>query len=333
VLPAGLLHGACQLRPIPANPDVTSLSGIPEYAAAASPCDIDSPICRAPDKESDRNTWPPALPKAARLPINRCNLPAAILGGLTFQGAPAALAIDGVSALHRPLFDLLDDVEEAAERAPRFTHYMAAHFHLEHPELAGLTAGRQKTRAKASYLRVVRGWAFDPDGREAAVLKGWVESRFGLMPRHHGESLREAGSPAWQRYVEMRAAGLYGTNALEEQLDLLYAYGQYELARQFPQRSHVRLYRGVNRFADHEVIACNEEKSGTATGERIVLLNNVSSFSSSRERAGEFGDTILDVDVPVAKLAFFSRLLPGMLKAEDEYVVIGGLYRIRMATI
>ena len=45
------------------------------------------------------------------------------------------------------------------------------------------------------YLRVVRGWAFDPDGREAAVLKGWVESRFGLMPRHHGESLREAGSP------------------------------------------------------------------------------------------------------------------------------------------
>jgi NAD+--dinitrogen-reductase ADP-D-ribosyltransferase len=59
----------------------------------------------------------------------------------------------------------------------------------------------------------------------------------------------------------------------------------------------------------------------------------VSSFSSSRERAGEFGDTILDVDVPVAKLAFFSRLLPGMLKAEDEYVVIGGLYRVRMATL
>ena len=62
------------------------------------------------------------MPKAARLPINRCNLPAAILGGLTFQGAPAALAIDGVSALHRPLFDLLGYIEDAGERAPRFTN-------------------------------------------------------------------------------------------------------------------------------------------------------------------------------------------------------------------
>jgi len=61
---------------------------------------------------------------------------------------------------------------------------------------AGLTGQQSKSRAKASYLRVVRGWAFDPDGREAAVLKGWVESRFGLMPRHHGESLREPGSAA-----------------------------------------------------------------------------------------------------------------------------------------
>lgn len=276
---------------------------------------------------------PPTLPRSARLPINRCNLPAAILGGLSFQCAPTALAIDGVSALHRPLFAMLNDIDAAEERAQRFAAYMAAHFHLGQPEHAGHIAGRDKTRIKASYLRVVRGWAFDPDGREAAVLKGWVESRFGLMPRHHGESLREAGSPAWQRYVEMRAAGLYGTNALEEQLDLLYAYSQYELARQFPQRDHIRLYRGVNRFGDHEIIAGDEAGSGKAAGERIVLLNNVSSFSSSRERAGEFGDTILDVDVPVAKLAFFSRLLPGMLKAEDEYVVIGGLYRVRMATL
>jgi NAD+--dinitrogen-reductase ADP-D-ribosyltransferase len=315
------------------NPDVASLSGISESTTTASPCDIGSPLCRAPDKESDLTPPPPGLPKTARLPINRCNLPASILGGLTFQSAPAMLAIDGVSALHRPLFDMLDDIDEVTERALRFTGYMAAHFHLVHPEEAGHTAGREKARVKASYLRVARGWAFDPDGREAAVLKGWVESRFGLMPRHHGESLREAGSPAWQRYVEMRAAGLYGTNALEEQLDLLYAYGQYELARQFPQRMHVRLYRGVNRFGDHEIIAGDDAKPGTAAGERIVLLNNVSSFSSSRERAGEFGDTILDVGVPVAKLAFFSRLLPGMLKAEDEYVVIGGLYRVRMATL
>ncbi len=36
-------------------------------------------------------------------------------------------------------------------------------------------------------------------------------------------------------------------------------------------------------------------------------------------------------DVPLPKLAFFSQLLPGMLRGEDEYVVIGGLYRVRLA--
>ena len=272
------------------------------------------------------------LPQGARLPINRCNLPAAILGGLTFQRAPTALSIDGVAALHRPLFDLLNDIEDVPERARRFTGYMTSHFSLEQPEEAGLTADQRKQRARANYLRVVRGWAFDPNGREAAVLKGWVESRFGLMPRHHGDSLREPGSAAWQRYVEMRAAGLYGTNALEAQLDLLYAYSQYELARQFPQRTHIRLYRGVNRLVDHEII----EDGGGADGNsfvKIVLLNNVSSFSLSHDRAGEFGDSILAVDVPLPKLAFFSQLLPGMLKAEDEYVVIGGLYRVRLVTL
>jgi NAD+--dinitrogen-reductase ADP-D-ribosyltransferase len=288
-------------------------------------CDIDAALCRAPDKESPA----PALPKTARLPINRCNLPAAILGGLTYQRAPAPLAIDGVADLHRPLFDLLDEIEEVQERAQRFVGYMDSHFRLSHPEEVGLGDTAKKSRARATYLRVVRGWAFAPDGREAAVLKGWVESRFGLLPRHHGESLREPGSAAWQSYVAMRGAGLYGTNALEAQLDLLYAYSQYELARQFPQRSHIRLYRGVNRLTEHELVEDGEMRRGDET--RVLLLNNVNSFSRSRERAGEFGDQILSVDVPLPKLLFFSQLLPGMLKAEDEYVVIGGLYRVRLA--
>ena len=294
--------------------------------------DIDSPLCSASDKENaPASAAPPGLPKAARLPINRCNLPAAILGGLTYQRAPAPLCIDGVATLHRPLLAMLDEIDDAAERAQRFLGYMEAHFLLKHPEEAGLAGDRPKSRSRASYLRVVRGWAFNPDGREAAVLKGWVESRFGLMPRHHGDSLREPGSAAWQRYVAMRAAGLYATNALEAQLDLLYAYCQYELARCFPQRSHIRLYRGVNRLSDHEIIAAGDIRSGSAAKpagnafDKIVLLNNVRSFSRSRERAGEFGDSILSVDVPLPKLAFYSQLLPGMLKAEDEYVVIGGL--------
>ena len=297
---------------------------------------MDEAICRVPDKAAvAAPSLPPGLPKAARLPVNHCNLPADILGGLTFQRAPAPLVIDGVASLHRPLFNLLNDIEDVQERAVRFGGYMASHFSLEQPEDAGFTANQPKPRVKASYLRVIRGWAFDPDGREAAVLKGWVESRFGLLPRHHRTSLREPGSEAWQRYVEMRVAGLYGTNALEVQLDLLYAFSQYELARQFPERTHIHLYRGVNRLSDHEIIADDGIRSGADanSGVKIVLLNNVSSFSLSSERAGEFGDQILSVSVPVPKLAFFSQLLPGMLKAEDEYVVIGGLYRVQLVTL
>jgi len=283
--------------------------------------DIPADVCRAPDKEDEIF---PTLPRLARLPINRCNLPAAILGGLTYQRHPTPLQIDGIADLHKPLWALLDDIPGAGERAERFAGYMASHFRLRQPEDAGLVTGQSGSRARASYLRVVRGWAFDSESREAAVLKGWVESRFGLSPRHHGEALREPGSAAWQRYVEIRAQGLRGTNALESQLDLLYAYTQYELARQFPQRTHLRLYRGVNRLAEHETIQDNRQ------GEKVLLLNNINSFSRSRERAGEFGDDLLAVDVPLPKLAFFSRLLPGMLRGEDEYVVIGGLYRVRL---
>ncbi len=284
--------------------------------------DIPASVCRAPDKEGEIFS---TLPRLARLPINRCNLPADILGGLTYQRHPTPLQIDGVADLHKPLWALLDDIPGAGERAERFAGYMENHFRLRQPEDAGLVTGQSGARAKASYLRVVRGWAFDSESREAAVLKGWVESRFGLSPRHHGGPLREPGSAAWQRYVEIRAQGLRGTNALESQLDLLYAYTQYELARQFPQRTHLRLYRGVNRLAEHETVQDNRQ------GEKVLLLNNINSFSRSRERAGEFGDDLLAVDVPLPKLAFFSRLLPGMLRGEDEYVVIGGLYRVRLA--
>jgi NAD+--dinitrogen-reductase ADP-D-ribosyltransferase len=284
-------------------------------------------LCRAPDKEMP--VPPPGLPKAARHSINRCNLPAAILGGLTYQLHPTALQIDGIADLHKPLLALLDDIDDPVERAQHFAGYMDHHFRLTNPEDAGLSvrSDQKKSRAKANYQRVVRGWAFDAESRDAAVLKGWIESRFGLCPRYHVAPLREAGSAAWQRYVEMRVQGLYGTNALEAQLDLLYTYSQYELARQFPQRTHLRLYRGVNRLGDHEVVADNDRD------EKVVLLNNINSFSRSRERAGEFGDDVLAVDVPLAKLAFFSSLLPGMLKGEDEYVVIGGLYRVRLVKI
>lgn len=264
-----------------------------------------------------------SLPRAARLPINRCNLPAAILGGLTFQRHPTDLKLDGVEETHARLFAGLRPLREPAARARLFMAHMNATFSLEHPEEAGLDGGRGRPRAH--YLNLLRGWAFDADGREGAVLKGWVESRFGLLPRHHGGPLRDHADPAWQHYMAQRCGGLYNTNALEAQLDLLYAYCQHELARRHPGQTHLTLYRGVNAMDAFESLG------ETGDGQRLLLLNNLNSFSHERERAGEFGDIILQARVPLAKVCFFQGLLPGRLAGEAEHAVIGGVYAVERA--
>lgn len=262
------------------------------------------------------------LPRDARLPINRCSLPADILGSLTYQRHPVPLALDGVVELHQHLFRRLDGMDEPGERAGMFMRHMAAEFSLDHPEEAGFSKAIPRARAKASYLRMVRGWAFDSDGLEGAVLKGWVESRFGLLPRYHAGPIRDLSGETYRRYLEQRAKGLYGTNGMEAQLDLLYTYCQYELGRQRPGETHVTLYRGVNRLADHEAMSEMRQGSG------VMLMNSLISFTPSHERADEFGDIILEVRVPLAKVFFFHRLLPGMLKGEEEYVVVGGVYEV-----
>ncbi len=284
-------------------------------------------LCRGDDNQpgqkpsADKAT----LPREARLPINRCNLPAVVLGGLTFQQHPTALVLDGVAELHHDLFRRLD-VANPTRRGEVFRDYLTVHFQLEWPEQMGFT-GHRKSRTKANYIQAIRGWSFDSDSREGAVLKGWVESRFGLTPRYHGQALRDPNSEAYARYLEMRARGLYGTNALEAQLDLVYTFCQFELARRHPGMRHVTLYRGVNRVADHEVLATGER------GRHVILLNNLNSFTCSRERACEFGDYILAVDIPLSKIFFHCGLLPGILQGEDEFLVIGGAVDVTLSTL
>lgn len=292
----------------------------------------DSPLSdalRGSRELQDGATHKASLPREARLPINRCNLPAVVLGSLTYQKYPTPLLLDGVAELHRDLFRRLNTATPEA-RAEVFRDYLTVHFQLEWLEEMGLSGdprGRRKSRAKANYVRMIRGWSFDSDSREGAVLKGWVESRFGLIPRYHGQPLRDPSGDAYWRYLEMRSQGLYGTNALEAQLDLVYAFCQQELTLRHPGARHVTLYRGVNRMADHEVLEKGE-------GDRhVILLNNISSFTHSRERACEFGDYILAVDIPLSKIFFHCGLLPGILQGEDEFLVIGGVVDVTLSTI
>lgn len=259
------------------------------------------------------------------MPINRCNLPAVVLGSLTFQRYPAELLLDGVAELHRNLFDRLE-LASPESRAEVFRDYLTVHFRLERPEEMGLSQHR-KGRAKANYITMIRGWSFDADSREGAVLKGWVQSRFGLTPRYHGQPLRDPSGSAYRRYQEMRAQGLYGTNAIEAQLDLVYTFCQFELACRHHGARHVTLYRGVNRLADHEVL----ESRGR--GQHVVLLNNLNSFTCSRDRACEFGDYILAADIPLTKIFFHCGLMPGVLQGEDEFLVVGGVVEVTLSTM
>jgi NAD+--dinitrogen-reductase ADP-D-ribosyltransferase len=266
------------------------------------------------------------LPRDARLPINRCNLPASILGSLAFQRSPQPLRIDGVHDLNRGLFDALQTLARPAERRQLFETHMQAAFQLEHPEECGYDPGSAHPgRHRLDYRRLLRGWLFDSNAREAAALKGWVESRFGLMPRAHAGPLRDYTGEGYTRYCQERARTLTNTNALEAQLDLLYTYAQFELARA-PQRC-MELFRGVNALEEFE------RPQTEAQGDPVLLLNNLNAFTDSPERAGEFGDVVLAVQVPLAKLLFFPGLLDGVLRGEAEYLVIGGLYRVQLRRI
>src|SRR5689334_1271778 len=58
-----------------------------------------------------------------------------------------------------------------------------------------------RRRFRSSYMRLLRGWGYDSNSPEGAVIKGWVESRFGLLPTHHKQPLDAASADVWTTYV------------------------------------------------------------------------------------------------------------------------------------
>lgn len=284
-----------------------------------SECDLRQ--TRKPCMDNDKHQSDKAtLPVAARHSLNRCNLPAVILGGLRFQQHPSPLHIDGVAELHASLFVALDQISRVSERAHYFINYMTVQFRLHALDEVGFEAEQRMDRTRANYQRLIRGWAFNPDGKEAAVLKGWVESRFGLTPRFHKTAIRSNNDEGYRHYQQHYSEGLYNTNALEAQLDLIYSYCQYELHRDDNSTSHLTLYRGTNTIERLPLDGLCEDQ------QQALLLNNINSFSVESDRADEFGDTVIQVNIPREKIFFYSELLPGCLRGEGEVMVLGGVY-------
>jgi NAD+--dinitrogen-reductase ADP-D-ribosyltransferase len=176
-------------------------------------------------------------------------------------------------------------------------------------------------------MRFLRGWMVDANSTAGAVLKGWVESRMGLIPTFHRGPIADLHDDAYETYLIDRMNGHACTNAILAQFDVLFHFVQYELHRRAPDVTHRTLYRGIHDLAEHEILG--------RSGEELVRmrLNNLNSFTSDFERAWEFGTRVLEAQVPVAKIFFQADILPSsILKGEEEVLVIGGEFDVKVRT-
>ncbi len=243
---------------------------------------------------------------------NLIGLPTGLLASASFNEFPIPLHIRGTREFHAPLFESLKKAESPDEAGRIFLEYMNDAFGQER---------RRARRFHASFLQVLDDWGFDSNGQAGAVLKGWVESRFGLFPTFHKKPIRRFNSPAWLTYVEEKMSSRFNNNEILIQFDLLYEFCQWSMLN-FLGTRHLVLYRGTNDMND----LVHDAKTA------IVRLNSLTSFTSKRGIADEFGDTIVEVEVPTVKVLFYNELLkPHTLQGESEYLVIGGDYRVKLS--
>jgi NAD+--dinitrogen-reductase ADP-D-ribosyltransferase len=253
--------------------------------------------------------------------FNRCNLPPWVVASRHFDEDPYPLEIQGVRHENAGLFRALDALDDPDARARVLDDWLSVRFQLHQWRAQETLPARRSL--KNSYLRFLRGWGMDANSVEGAVLKGWVESRIGIAPTFHHNSAGTLGG-AWAAYAADRTRGHAFTSAIDAQLDLVYAFTQYELARRHPGRRWLTLWRGQNDLAAHEVV----ERLGPR--EWVLAMNNLCSFTDDRERAWEFGDVVLEARLGVPRVFFAGHLLPrSILRGEREHLVIGGRLRVR----
>jgi NAD+--dinitrogen-reductase ADP-D-ribosyltransferase len=267
----------------------------------------------------------PKLSEESHSLYNHCNLPPWVIASRGFQEDPSPLELEGVKVTDRRLFERLALLDDPAERGQVFHDYVSVKFRLhEWSEHAGLA----RSSLRHSYISFLHGWGADNNGHSGAVLKAWVESRFGLKATYHGGRLA-SDVAAQERYWGDRMKGAARTVAVSMQLDLLYTFCQEELRRRHAGQRWLTLYRGTHDSEAYAVQAGEGGAGGGRTATRVAL-NNLSSFTSDREIAWEFGSLVWQVRVPLEKIVFFSGLLPShLLDGEGEYLVLGGEYAVK----
>jgi NAD+--dinitrogen-reductase ADP-D-ribosyltransferase len=256
--------------------------------------------------------------------LNRCNLSPWIIGSEEFQANPLPVEIDGVRATNAGLFRCLESIAEADARSQFFHDYLCAKFSLDEKIVR-----HGKAQSVYSYVHLLRAWGADSNGPAGAVLKSWVESRFGLLATFHKGRLADERA-AREAFMSDRTRGSAKSIGALMQLDLLYTFCQDELRRRFPNARGKTLYRGTHDPEEYAIRDQNNQGDDQSKRITLVQLNNLSSFTSDPEVAWEFGSRAWEVEVPLAKIVFFSGLLPkSLLTGESEHLVLGGYYNVR----
>ncbi len=251
------------------------------------------------------------------LSLNHCSVPSWLLASIAYQDNPIPIEIDGINLWYAKLFEALNSSDSYESRAEHFKNFMTVHFHLSKKDYNTSEYGDPPPRPKVNYRRLLLGWLFDSDNEQGAAWRSWVESRFGLLTRFHRESLHGPDTREYLRFRQACTRATYNTNELYAQLDLLYCFCQHELRIRYAGCEHVTLYRG-----------CAELPEYVINGETVKLFNNLSSFTADPESALRFGSKVYAVKVPLSKIACFESLLPYSLQGEQEFMVLGGLYKV-----
>ena len=168
----------------------------------------------------------------------------------------------------------------------------------------------------------------DSNSPAGAVIKGWVESRFGMVPSFHITPLKRFPSQTWIDYLEQKSSSRFHNNSIYQQLDLLFEFCQWMQERFCPINNdeHLTLWRGTLNVEEQIVSGSLRERRCT------VHLNNLISFSLDRETASCFGDWVMKVSVPKKKLLLIPGLLnTNSLQGESEVLAIGGDYDVEVS--
>ena len=244
---------------------------------------------------------------------NMINIQSRYFGSLDYNEKIQDVRIMGVYEYHRDFFEAIEKADTLLMANEIFDNYINELFELNY-KINGKKVG--------NLYKILMGWMFNSNGYEGAVLKGWVESRFGMLPNFHKMRINEIESEAYYEYLSEKMAQRVNKNAIYLQLDLLYHYTQVVIKKFFPfYRPKLKLYRGIYNLEENEIIKWLSKKI------TIMGHNNISSFTAVKNIAEQFGNRILRIEVPYTKIVFFSDVTPlHHFSGEQEFIIIGGEY-------